>query len=99
MPLYIEISQQAENDLEEIFDYTKDKHGIDQAFTYVSSFDDMFESIADYPEMGRDRREIRTELRSAIKDYHVVFYRVLIDRIRIVRVLHNARDVPRNFNI
>lgn len=97
MELYIEISVAAEYDLEDIFDYTESEHGVDQAFTYVSSFDETFEKLLTHPEMGIPRPEIHKGLRSILKEFHVVFYRIMPDRIRIVRILHGSRDLPKQF--
>jgi toxin ParE1/3/4 len=88
-----ELSQEADKDLEDIFDYTADKFGVTQAVAYVESFDEIFNLLAQNPKMGRERSEIRPELRSFAKESHVVFYRILKDRIRIIRVLHASRDV------
>jgi len=44
--------------------------------------------------MGRTRNEIKKELRIFPKASHVVFYRILKDTIRIVRVLHGSKDLP-----
>ncbi len=87
------LSQEADSDLEEIFDYTVHKFGFDRAVTYVSSFNDLFNRLAGNPLLGRERAELRSGLRSMVKESHVVFYRVLKNHIRIVRVLHTSRDV------
>ena len=93
MSLFIEISVEAEYDLEDIFDYTEINHSIDQAFQYVSSFDEVFDLFIDNPRMGKQRLEIRRGLFSFVKDSHVIFYRILSDRFRIVRILHASRDL------
>ena len=92
---FYELSAEADNDLEEIFDYTDHEFGIDQAIKYLSAFDDTFEQLLKNPQIGRERKEIRDGLRSTIKYMHVVFYRILEDRIRIVRILHGSRDLPK----
>lgn len=89
------LSEAADADLEDIFDYTLEEFGLDQAVSYVSEFDDTFEIISENPEIGRKREEVREELRSLTKDKHVIFYRILIDHIRIVRILHDSRDLPK----
>ncbi len=96
-PFY-ELSDKADADLEEIFDYTEQEHGTGQAIRYVSAFQEAFDLLVENPEIGRVRREIRPGLRSVLKDQHAVFYRVLTDRVRIVRVLHGSRDVPLLFS-
>ena len=89
------LSEAADTDLEDIFDYTLEEFGLDQAVSYVSEFDDTFETISENPEIGRKREEIREELRSLAKDKYVIFYRILGDHIRIVRILHGSRDLPK----
>lgn len=89
------LSKAADADLEDIYDYTLEEFGLDQAVSYVSSFDDVFETISENPEIGRERKEIREELRSLGKDRYVIFYRLLDDHIRIVRILHSSRDLPK----
>ncbi len=88
-----ELSPEADQDLEEIFDYTEREFGIDQAIEYLSGFDDIFAKLLHNPELGKEREEIREGLRSLMKEKHVIFYRILGNRIRIVRILHASRDL------
>lgn len=90
-----ELSQEADDDLEEIFDYTLDQFGAEQAIRYLSGFETIFENLCFHPATGRKRDEIRKGLRSISHISHVVFYRILKDRIRIVRVLHSGRDLQK----
>jgi len=92
--LFYELSDEADNDIEDIFDYTVEEFGVDQAASYVSAFDDVFAVLTETPELGRKRPEIRAGLRSVPKESHTIFYRILADRIRIVRILHGSRDLP-----
>lgn len=92
-----ELSDEADLDIGEIFDYSADQFGIDQAVIYASDLDKCFESLVKNPELGRDRSEIIEGLRSISSGSHVVFYRILSDKIRIVRILHGSRDVVRHF--
>ena len=91
---FYELSAEADKDIEDIFDYTAEEFGLDQAVTYVNAFDHVFADLLDNPELGRRRPEIRQGLRSIAKESHTVFYRILKDRIRIVRILHGSRDLP-----
>lgn len=93
--LFYELSQTADNDLDEIFDYTAAQFGIAQAIKYLSGFEDVFENLCKNPRSGRERIEIRKDLRSVSKESHTVFYRILKDRIWIVRVLHGSRDIAK----
>jgi toxin ParE1/3/4 len=79
------LSLEADLDLEEVFDYTLEVHGLDQAEAYVSGFDDVFSSLTTHPELGSSRDEIKVGLRSLSYESHIVFYRIQPDHIRIVR--------------
>jgi toxin ParE1/3/4 len=94
---HFELSLPADQDLEEIFDYTEEEFGSDQAAKYLTELQDVFEQLVENPELGRERNEIKQGLRSFTKDAHVVFYRILSKHIRIVRVLHGSRDLPKHF--
>ncbi|MHA7099545.1 toxin ParE1/3/4 [Roseivirga pacifica] len=87
------LSQSADHDLEDIFDYTVQEFGMDQAVAYLSGLDELFYMLLDNPELGRLRPELKAGLRSIAKEAHVVFYSVNDDYIRVIRVLHGSRDM------
>ncbi|MBI1306093.1 MAG: type II toxin-antitoxin system RelE/ParE family toxin [Bacteroidetes bacterium] len=97
MKVSCEISGRAALDLEDIFDYTLAEFGLDQAVTYLSAFDDVFARLSDNPKIGRERSGIKKGLHSVIDGEHVVFYRMIKTDVRIVRILHGIRDLPRMF--
>ena len=90
-----ELSCEAEKDIELIFDFTVDEYGLQQAVSYIEKFESCFQQLLLNPQLGRSRNEIRQELRSLIQEQHVIFYRVLTDRIRVVRVLHGRSDIAK----
>ena len=92
IPFY-KLSPEADRDLEDIFDYTEREFGFNQAIESLSGFDGLFGKLGNSPELGKEREEIRKGLRSLLKEKHVVFYRILGNRIRIVRILHGSRDL------
>lgn len=91
------LSQEADFDLEEIFEYTYEEFGLNQAIKYLSEIDEIFIKIVNIPQIGRTRIELKKELYSIPIGEHIVFYRILTDHIRIVRVLYGGRDLPKNF--
>ncbi|MFL9835757.1 type II toxin-antitoxin system RelE/ParE family toxin [Chryseobacterium terrae] len=91
------LSEIADKDLEDIFDYTFDEFGFDQAEKYLLEIEEIFQALIKNPELGKARNEIKQGLYSFPKDNHVIFYRILGDYIRIVRVLHGSRDTPKYF--
>jgi len=91
------LSEAADQDLEDIFNFTFNKFGFDQAEKYLLEINDIFQSLIKNPELGKTRNEIKQGLYSFPKDNHVIFYRILDHHIRIVRILHGSRDIPNYF--
>ncbi|MEZ5007175.1 MAG: type II toxin-antitoxin system RelE/ParE family toxin [Chitinophagales bacterium] len=87
------LSEAADKDIEEIFDYTNYKFGFNQAVTYLENLEEFFQKLVEYPELGRARDELKVGLYSLTMQSHVVFYRILNHSIRIVRVMHKSKDV------
>lgn len=91
------LSEIADKDLEEIFDYTFDEFGFSQAEKYLLEIEEIFQNLIINPELGKKRDEIKEGLYSFPKDNHIIFYRILKDHIQIVRVLHGSKDIPKYF--
>lgn len=90
------LSQQAEKDLEDIWIYLaqQDEIGADRQ---VARLLDRFPMLAQFPNMGLQRNELLTGLRSfPIKPY-IIFYIILPERVEIVRILHQSRDIEGKF--
>ena len=94
--IYI-LSEIADKDLEDIFDYTFDEFGFDQAEKYLLEIEEIFQNLIINPQIGKKRDDIKQGLYSFPKDNHIIFYRILDNHIRIVRVLHGSRDIPKYF--
>ena len=94
--IYI-LSEIADKDLEDIFDYTFDEFGYDQAEKDLLEIEEIFQNLIINPQIGKKRDEIKQGLYSFPKDNHIIFYRILDNHIRIVRVLHGSRDIPKYF--
>ncbi|TNF23835.1 MAG: type II toxin-antitoxin system RelE/ParE family toxin [Bacteroidetes bacterium] len=94
---FFELSLPAQNDLEDIFEYSESEFGTDQAINYLLGLDLLFNKLVEAPEIGRERNEIKRGLRSIVEAEHIIFYRIMADRIRIIRILHGSRDLPKFF--
>lgn len=90
------LSQQAEQDLEDIWIYLgqQDEIGADRQ---VARLLDRFPMLAQFPNMGRQRNELLTGLRSFPVKPYIIFYIILPERVEIVRVLHQSRDIEGQF--
>jgi len=91
------IAPKARADLRDISRYTDKKWGRQQRFSYIKQLKDRFSYLANKPEMGRKRDEIIGSPYSYHEGRHVIFYRITVEGIEILRVLHDAMDFPRHF--
>jgi toxin ParE1/3/4 len=86
----------AQDDLDEIWDYTADGWGLDQAETYIRQLWKDIQTVADRPSLGRECSEVRPGYRKYPSGSHVVFYRLTDDGIDVVRILHERMDYERH---
>ncbi len=96
--MQIELSIEAERDIDNILDYTLVTFGPTQAEDYYLSLRGCFELIAENPEIGRTRPEVAPGLRSYSHRSHVIYYEVRDDHLLIVRVLHQRMDPARHMS-
>lgn len=71
------------------------------AVRFVNAFKASVEVLSQMPEIGRARPDLGTpETRSwRVKGFrkYLIFYDALPDRVRLLRVLHGARDLQAEF--
>ena len=89
------LSNDADADLDEIFDYTEAEHGFNQAVKYLSDLDNLFEQLVKNPNLGKERKEIKKGIYSIAEQEHIIFYEIREEFILIARVLHGRRDIPK----
>ena len=83
----------ARGDLGQIWEYTREAWGLEQADTYLRALDNTFNAIAKQPMLGRSRDEVLEGLKAYPSGKHVVFYFVTEHGVDVVRVLHERMDV------
>ena len=86
-------SPAAEADLIAILEYGASRWGRDDALDFVLDFKTVYDLLATYPEIGRDRPELRMPIRSWHHRGYVVYYRFDGTNILVLRVMHGAADV------
>ena len=91
------LARKAASDIEDIYTYTIDQHGLDAARKYLNGLHACFELLAEYPMLGRRADRIAPDVRRHEYQAHVVFYEQRETSVRIVRVLHARMDVPRRY--
>lgn len=89
------LSEQAVSDIDEIFEFGEYKFGYDQAIKYLIGLEEQFRKLANNPDIGRERNDIKKGLFSLPYISHIIFYRKLDGKLRIVRILYGGRDLIR----
>ena len=89
----IEFTAEAESDLQSLLDYLLATWGERQQERCAVRIAEAIRDLPVYPELGPDRQEIAPGLRNRRVGQHIIYYRVVDESIRIVRILH-ARMSP-----
>ena len=87
---------EAESDLDEIWWYIAQdsSHNADR---FLDRIQERCLALADFPQMGMRRDELKAGLRSQPVGNYLIFYFPLEDGADIVRVLHGSRDIESLF--
>jgi len=81
------------DDLAEHWSYRALELGPDSADALIDRIEKRLQLLAQYPESGTKRDELRPGLRSVVLGKLVLFYHPLRDGIELVRVLDGRRDL------
>ena len=92
------ITPRAEQDLKNIGRYTLKMWGRDQRDVYLRAIDRRFAWLAERPERGRHRPEVREGYHSYLQGSHVVFYLIGDGGIDIIGIPHQRMDIMNYFS-
>ena len=93
--LTLEITDQAEADIEEIYLYIAVESYQSYAESFASKVFKTFDLLCHNPQMGTERIGSGEGVRFYPMDRGNIFYRVVSDRLQILRVYHSALDSDR----
>ncbi|RLA40732.1 MAG: type II toxin-antitoxin system RelE/ParE family toxin [Gammaproteobacteria bacterium] len=82
-----ELTQAADADFENIFDFGIDTFGLAQAIDYQQGMQKRFEELADQPERYAAVDHIRSGYRRCVYHSHSIYYRIEMNRVLIIRIL------------
>jgi toxin ParE1/3/4 len=82
----------AKTDLKGIWIYTEKRWGREQARAYTDQLRRHIEAIVAQPNSGQTCPEIRSGYYRYPSGSHILFYRLTLDGIEIVRILHERMD-------
>lgn len=91
----VTFSPAAISDLNDIWDYTAEEWGPDQADRYTDDIQDMCSSLARSERRGRTV-DVRDSYFKYAVGRHFVFFRMSGAGIVVVRILHQSMDVARH---
>jgi toxin ParE1/3/4 len=83
---------QADRDLDSIWDYIA-VDSVGAANRQIDRIGEVFEMLTQDPLAGRERRELRRDLRSFPVGSYLIFYVALADGIEVVRVMNGRQDI------
>jgi toxin ParE1/3/4 len=89
------LTNKAVKDLTEIWNYTVDQWSEKQADKYYQMLLGNCQEIAKNPNLGKSYDGIASGLLGFRANRHIIFYRMIRDRLEIVRILHGSMDLRR----
>ena len=87
----------ARTDLEEIWLFTFEQWGLEQADKYLNSIFSRFEWLSRNPYTGKDREDIKDGYYCFPEGMHLVFYTMTEYGIDIIGIPHQNTDVVSHF--
>lgn len=73
------------------------RHDLSAAERLVAEIEDRCNLVAEFPYLGVSREDYEPGLRSFSIRRFIVFYRIIPEGIRLIRVIAGTRDLPRAF--
>lgn len=89
----IRVQSKAQRDLKDIWLYTHENFGLEQADKYFDELEIGMNTIQENPKVGRRCDGIREGYRNYKINHHFIFYIVTANTIRVVRVLHESMNI------
>lgn len=91
----IVFSPAAEDDIGEIWDYSADRWGPDQADSYTDAIRDACYALAKGTKRGRPA-DVLPDFQKYLCGSHVVYFLDYTDHLDVIRVLHQRQDAERH---
>jgi toxin ParE1/3/4 len=83
----------ADADLSDIWQRSAERWGVGQAERYIDGLFAVFDLLAEYPELARERPDFVPPVRVHPVGSHLVIYRVEDLTVEIIRVLHARQNL------
>lgn len=86
------LSPKAKSDLSNIWDYSLDTWGAEQAETYLRTLWTKLNECAENPELAANAAMVRKDYRKMIVASHVIYFKEIEYGIDVIRILHQRMD-------
>jgi len=93
----LSITPLAEQDLEEIGDFIAIDNPI-RAASFIGELREHCRQICSNPSAYRRRQDIANDVRCCVHGNYIIFFGATPAKVTILRIIHRARDVPRQFD-
>jgi toxin ParE1/3/4 len=93
--LPLRFASEAREDVQDLLIYTQEQWGIHQRRVYREALNEAFRSLRANPYLGKARPDLDASVRSLVVEQHLILYRVEDDAVRVLRVVHQRRDITR----
>lgn len=93
----LDISTVAQQDLENIYQYSVSEWGAHRAELYLSNIKAQLVALSDNPKIGRERPDLLGNTRIVLVGHHIIFYLITEQTLQILRVLHERQDPIQHF--
>jgi len=97
MSNFCRITPTASRDIEIIMHYLADQASMEAAEQFLEKIDAKFKILAQFPQIGRRRDELYSNLRSVSLEDYLIFYRLVPEGIEVMRVVSGYRDLSALF--
>ncbi len=91
------ITPTASRDIESLMDYLAEKVSVETAERFLLKIHSKFQLLVKFPQIGRRRDELYPGLRSVSLEDYLIFYRLVLGGIEVMRVVGGYRDLEALF--
>ena len=92
------LRQNAQEDLESIWLYSFQEWGVEQADSYIRTLLARFTWLAENPQLGQPRADVKPGYYAYPEGMHMVFYKTTRAGIDIIGIPHQNMDIVSHFD-
>ena len=87
------IRELTEQDLQQIWRYSFQQWGKNQADKYLRAIFSRFKWLAEHPSLGKKRDDVKTGYYCFPQGKHLIFYTIAVNGIDVIGIPHQSMDI------